>query len=270
MKDKIKLIVTDLDGTFLSDDKTVPQINLDAVKACREAGIHVCPCSARNIGMLSAFIREAGFDGLCMGCNGGFIFPAATGEVFRSVQIAPELVEPAVRVMLKYGNKMSAMTNRSSARYGFSKEEMAARKGMSVMEDSGSVENFINTIREECNLLSVWMDHEQHLPLYTDLSDIGDFELSAADLDHVHIMAGGATKGSACAAAAEYYGIGPENIMCFGDGKNDLSMLYYAGVAVAMENGMVQAKEAADYIAPNNNEGGFGKAVFKLVFGEDR
>ena len=43
MKRDIKLIVTDLDGTFLDDEKNIPQINIDAGRACKEAGITFVP-----------------------------------------------------------------------------------------------------------------------------------------------------------------------------------------------------------------------------------
>ena len=47
-------------------------------------------------------------------------------------------------------------------------------------------------------------------------------------------------------------------------------MLRWAGIGVAMENAMEQTKDAADYVTCTNNEGGVGKAIFRLIFGEER
>jgi len=277
MNQDIKLIVTDLDGTFLDSYKNIPQINIDAVKACKEAGIHVCPCSARNWSSLKDIAEEAGMDGYIMGCNGVLIMDAKPEEIHYRNKLDPEAVGPLIRIAMKYGTRISVMANdhmisMKSMRREFASHrgDIRVRRGPHKMVEVDTLEEFIEAAKDECNVLFVWMDHDDHLPMYTEMCDVGDFELSAADEDHVYVMAKDSTKGNACDIVAKLYGIGPENVMCFGDGKNDIPMLRYASIGVAMENAMEQTKDSADYIAPSNDEGGFGKTVFKLIFGEDR
>jgi len=86
----------------------------------------------------------------------------------------------------------------------------------------------------------------------------------------VHVLAPGAGKAAGIEELCKYYGVERQNILAFGDGENDISMLKWAGVGVAMANAGDAVKAAADHIAPSNNEGGFGKTVFKLIFHEDR
>ena len=101
---------------------------------------------------------------------------------------------------------------------------------------TASFEEFVEKSRDICNIINVWIGHDQHLPLYADISEIGPFELSAADEDHVYIMAKDATKGLAVEILAGLYGVKAENVMAFGDSKNDASMLRWAGLGVAMGN----------------------------------
>ena len=125
-------------------------------------------------------------------------------------------------------------------------------------------------MRNICNIINVWIGHDQHLPLYADISEIGPFELSAADEDHVYIMAKDATKGLAVEILAGLYGVKAENVMAFGDSKNDASMLRWAGLGVAMGNANQLAKDSADIVAARVEEGGVGREIFRLVVNRRR
>ena len=63
-------------------------------------------------------------------------------------------------------------------------------------------------------------------------------------------------------------GIRPEEIISFGDNKNDIGMIRYAGVGVAVANAVEELKSAADYVTDTNENSGVGKALAKIVFGE--
>ena len=60
-------------------------------------------------------------------------------------------------------------------------------------------------------------------------------------------------------------GLGPEQAVCCGDGYNDISMIEYAKVGVAMGNAQPAVKEAADYIAPTNDEDGLVDVIEKFL-----
>ena len=60
-------------------------------------------------------------------------------------------------------------------------------------------------------------------------------------------------------------GIARESTIACGDGLNDLSMIKYAGVGVAMENAAKEVKEAADYITASNNDDGIVQVIDKFI-----
>ena len=63
-------------------------------------------------------------------------------------------------------------------------------------------------------------------------------------------------------------GLTRENAICCGDGFNDISMIKYAGVGVAMGNAQPPVKEAADYVTGTNDEDGLVEVVDKFVMGQ--
>ena len=74
----------------------------------------------------------------------------------------------------------------------------------------------------------------------------------------------GITKARGMERALDYYGIDRENSVGFGDAFNDLEMMEYAGIGVAMGNARDEVKEAADYVTDHIDRDGIAKAVEKL------
>ena len=78
---EIKLIATDLDGTFLQGGHTPHPENIKAVRACQQAGIKVCVCTGRNWAECRKIVKEVGFDDFCAVNNGASIVEVNTGEL---------------------------------------------------------------------------------------------------------------------------------------------------------------------------------------------
>ena len=78
-------------------------------------------------------------------------------------------------------------------------------------------------------------------------------------------MPKGVTKAYGISLLAKDLGLEPAEIMAIGDEENDLPMIEYAGLGVAMENAVPAVKESADYITSNNVENGVAKVIQKFV-----
>ncbi len=70
-------------------------------------------------------------------------------------------------------------------------------------------------------------------------------------------------------ALAEEYNIKREEVICIGDNENDLSMINYAGLGVAMGNAIDSLKEKADYITESNDKNGVAKVIYEFVLKND-
>ena len=64
-----------------------------------------------------------------------------------------------------------------------------------------------------------------------------DFEVVSSRFDNFEVMNKGVSKGNSVKILADYYGINREQVICIGDSENDLSMIKFAGLGVAMGNG---------------------------------
>ena len=82
---------------------------------------------------------------------------------------------------------------------------------------------------------------------------------SFSHTNFLEILRYGINKGSALKWLCDKKGIKRENVIAFGDNYNDIEMIEFAGIGVAMENGEEELKKSADYIALNNNDDGVGK-----------
>jgi Cof subfamily protein (haloacid dehalogenase superfamily) len=81
----------------------------------------------------------------------------------------------------------------------------------------------------------------------------------------LEILPKGINKANALEMLLKEVGAEREELMAFGDGYNDISMIEYAGMGVAMSNGNELIKEKADYVAPSNDEGGIAHVLEKFV-----
>jgi Cof subfamily protein (haloacid dehalogenase superfamily) len=81
------------------------------------------------------------------------------------------------------------------------------------------------------------------------------------------ITAAGSDKKHGVEMISKHFGFSREEVMCFGDGGNDISMLQYAGIGVAMDNAEDMVKAEADYITTSVDDNGVRNALrhFNLI-----
>ncbi|MBM6838993.1 HAD-IIB family hydrolase, partial [Clostridium saudiense] len=75
----------------------------------------------------------------------------------------------------------------------------------------------------------------------------------------------GVSKGNSVKVLSEKYGIKREELICIGDNENDISMIKYAGLGIAMANAIDEVKSAAQYITDSNKNDGVAKAIKKFI-----
>ncbi len=110
-------------------------------------------------------------------------------------------------------------------------------------------------------------DGERLAELKRKLSLETPVSLSSSWFDNVEILRPGAGKGAALKDLSRILGIKKSQIMAFGDNLNDVDMLKFAGVPVAMENAVEPLKAIARHIAPHHEASGVGRALRALVLG---
>lgn len=267
----IRLIVSDLDGTLLRDDHTLSEYTKAVIHKVSEQGIDFMLATGRIFGGARQYAKELKLNTPILACNGALI-KEASGKLLYGKPMTDETLGEVFRLLTdqnyyfhcygedsfytrKFGNNLSAF-------YSFNndlpEEERFPMVEIEPMELLGK--DTIYKVLARCK------GEEERKALYRDLTEITGTSVTVSWHNTFDICADEVSKATAIQRYADKYGIRQSEILCFGDNYNDMDMLQYAGVGVAVVNGVKELKEAADYVTASNNEDGVAKAIEKFVF----
>ncbi|MBE5781114.1 MAG: HAD family hydrolase [Clostridiales bacterium] len=300
MSRNIKLIVTDLDGTFVPDMWNLVPENLKALKAAKEAGIRVCACTGRHWGMARTVLEAGEFDPICIASNGAAILHAHTGEYYEKKLIKKEwLLDIVAYLKQKAANEPNIGARTLTVRgYGgtpgmdyirFCDKNVFLNWNEHIVEDVLEHDVYLldetypmttRLYRREADWIAAAGDTierilfdigrsevEDVLELRKELSAIAPVEVTSAYGTVIEITHNEATKGNALKWLCNHYGIPQSQTLAMGDGLNDMPMVQWAAVGVAVGNARPALKEVADIVAPNVADGGFAKVVYDCIEG---
>lgn len=272
LKDKIRLICSDIDGTLISRQQEVPPINLRALSRFIDNGGKFAIVTGRFKTGALGIANKLGLkvsDIAGVYDNGAYV--EADGHSIGAYGVPHEaLLEIAERA-----HSYSARPVMFSGETWAVEEVDKWWKDINgFYEGRGVVAPFTEIIEqskkdnyeEPVKLVLRLDEHEKMQMLKEDLSISYPsllFFLSHPDILEVSLKQ--VDKGTGIEALASYYGLKLENIMAFGDFDNDVPMLKKAGFGVAMQNGTPDALSSANYITDTNENGGVGKAIEKFL-----
>lgn len=277
--EEIKLIVTDLDGTFLSHSETDGSLeqNIQALRAAQEAGIPVFPCTGRSWLQSASQVGRFGFDNLCVVNNGASIVEIDSGALRYRNRISPDLVEPLVRIGQTYSDHHIITQTSCQDFIGFlapdaaSKQAIVERYGPQMQGDENirvfeSAEQMCQESLSSAEMVR-YIAERACVPaaMMKELDALPSVEIAWSWKIHLDVMAEGANKGSVLPILADMYNVGLENVMALGDQDNDAPMLSMAGLGVAMGGASQMCKQVADAVAEPVEDAGFAKAVYKYA-----
>lgn len=272
----IKLIATDLDGTFVDDRKQLIAENVQAFKECAEQGIQIVPTTGRTIVGIPEEIRNLPGVRYVITSNGATIVDLQIQEIISSCLMNAGTV---LRIMeLARDSEDDIMYDAYVDGVGYTKQEFwdnllhyvpnpavldLVRKTRKPVPDIIEHIRSLGADIEKINLFFVTED--ARVRMRSVLADISEVIVSSSLPNNLEINAAGADKGGALFRLAKLLGIRQEETMAFGDGENDISMLRMAGFGVAMENAEEHVKAVANHITVTNNEAGVAVALRKFV-----
>jgi hypothetical protein len=238
----IKMIVVDLDGTLLRDDKTVSERTISALKKCRETGIKVTYATGRSDSVKTLMPTEI-FDGYVI-TNGALAYVDKT-------QVYNRLISPqAARKFLVAADE--AGVNIAAQLYGKHYANFNITELWSWLKNEFT--DFKNYGIETEKIYSQIENSETVKFLKSKLPD--ELYMVTARDGLAMIMHREAVKSKAVAALAGYWNIDKSEITAFGDDLNDIDLLEFCGVGVAMGNALDEVKKAADFVCGTNENDG--------------
>lgn len=267
-----QLAAIDLDDTLLGPDKLIGPENARAVQALTTRGIHCVLASGRRHENMLRFHRRLGLSGPIISCNGALVMDPNTDEVLHRKLLPAEL---GAEIILE-GDRLGITQNYYHTDGGlYVRQETGwtdlyeTRTGSDV-----TVHGDLADFGGEAALKIIWIDAPEKIAaLYQKFSTRyrGQLYVTTTDPEYLEFMAEGVSKAVGVQTVAEWKGVPQEQVIAFGDGNNDVPMLEWAGLGVAMAHGREAAKAAANLVAPEGDpETSFARAVGALLnqFGE--
>lgn len=269
-----KLVVTDMDGTLLNSEGYVSDENREVLKSLIDKGVHVAVATGRIFTSAKVFAKYIGMKTPIIACNGAVVRDLESGETIYSNPIKREDCLKILEVCREHGvyfhfyaeeTFYTEKLERRSLKYSewnkTLKEE--ERIDIRVIEDSFDV---LKNGKEEIYKFVVMDDDLELLgKVRRKLEEVASVECSRSMHNNIEIMNRGVTKGKAVKRLADSLGIAAQDIICFGDNENDISMLEYAGMGIAMGNAENMVKEIAQYVTSTNDEDGVARAIKKFI-----
>lgn len=269
---KKKVLVLDIDGTLTNSNKEVTPATRHALLAIQRMGHIVVLASGRPTGGLRMITNELDFPrygGYIISYNGACVTNTATGEaVFKNA--LPDYVASWMHAyaldhdlgMCSYvGNTLLCGTRVDR----YLEKETRINQFERQMVDS--FDPYMRTDLYKVLLTAQPAragEHEKRLARRF----MGRLSVYRSEPFFIEVMARGVNKADAIAGLLERLGLEREDTIACGDGLNDLSMIRYAGLGVAMGNAQQSVKDAADIVTLSNDEDGLVPVIEKYILGD--
>lgn len=273
----IKLIAFDLDGTFLDSKKNIHPDNIKALEAAAEKGVVIVPATGRIVGGVPQQIRELPFIRYYVTVNGAFVYDAVEDKAVARAEIP---LEDALS-LLRYEDSLGISYDCYQDGWGYMSADMYDRAGEYVTDPG--ILKLVLTLRTKVPELKEYLRQKgesvQKLQLYfTDMQErarqfetlpgmFPDMAFTTSVPFNIEINSSAATKGQGLAALCKLLDIKAEEVLAFGDDRNDADMIRFAGVGVAMENAIEELRAAADWVTASNAEAGVARGIERFVLG---
>lgn len=264
-----KMIVLDLDGTLTNKDKIITPKTKQALMEAQKRGVKVVLASGRptyGVMPLAKELELETYGGCILSFNGGIILDCQTREIiFRKehpVEANRRIIELAKeeRVdILTYQDELIITNNKENP---YAKlESKINHLELKQVDDLASYVDFAVP-------KFLMLDDGDYLALVEARvkAALGkNFSVYRSDPYFLEILPRGIDKAQSLEKLLQTLNMDRKQMIACGDGYNDISMIEYAGLGVAMENAVRPARNAADYVTRSNNDDGIAHVVEKFL-----
>ena len=273
MKQDIKVIAMDLDGTALNHQKQLTERTRAAIQNAAKSGIQIVVATGRTFSSLAPEVLAMPEITCAITSNGAVVNQIPDGAVLLHNYPNPETVSEIAGMIQEekidtevctggqayigqsyYDRVLEGKTNRD-VQYVKTTRHPVPDIYQFLLEHRGAIEN-INLNFKTLEEKQQWQQRFQKLPGVTPTSSF---------LFNVELGGATTSKAHALQALLDEWQMTSQQVMAFGDSENDLGMIQMAGIGVAMANGMEEVKQAADLLAESNEEDGVAKIIEQLI-----
>jgi Cof subfamily protein (haloacid dehalogenase superfamily) len=265
-----KLIISDLDGTLLRNDKTISKLTFEKIKQWTDLGNYFTINTGRILNSAKVYYDMLGVE-IPFICVNGAVIHAKNGDVLIEEYLSKETAKIIYNIL----------KNRNGYFHLYSDAKI-----YSTGHDGPAkyFKEFHNKYGEEYRIEHHYFDEIDHIDqildsvhkfgfrisedfenIKSELDKIKDIQYFKSTADMLDIVSINADKGKGSLNLARLLEIDVRNIIGVGDNENDISMLRDVGYAVAMGDAPNELKELADYVTKTNEEDGIAHLIDHLL-----
>lgn len=265
------LITSDVDGTLIDDRERIPMHVRSAIRRAISAGTVFALATGRPPRWIHPVLEQLGLKPVCVCANGAIVYDAATDTMLDVCNLAPAALQTiadiATEALAPHGGAGFAVERAGESAWAPERELFlvsphyvpawfSADNGMVPLDELLGAPAIKLLIRNErLSSKEIFDLVAPHIPV-----ELAHATFSVPD-GLIEVAAPGVTKARGVQVLADRIGARAEDVVAFGDMPNDIEMLQWAGLGVAMENAVPELKAVADEVTLSNNEGGLAEVL---------
>ena len=258
---KYQMLVLDLDGTLTNSRKEITEPTKKALIEIQENGKKVVLASGRptyGVEPLAEKLELARFGSYILSYNGARITQCSGNQIVYNRTLPPSVIQPIFDIVKTYPELDLITYEGPHILSGLNTNEFTEKEKICNNMEILPVENFVEHLSFPVNKMLVPGEPailEKLMPvLQKKFHSL--LNIYRSEPYFLEIMPQNIDKAYSLSKLLSSIGLSAEEMICCGDGFNDLSMIEYAGLGVAMENAQTIVKESANFITKSNDEDG--------------
>lgn len=266
---KYKLLVLDLDGTLTNSKKEITDHTRNTLIKAQKQGVKIVLASGRptyGVAPLANALELNRYEGYILSYNGGEIIDWKAGEVMYKKWLDNDIL-PYLYKCAKENQFAIVTYDHEFVLTESPDDEYVLKEALLNVMKIKRVDNFLEAIPRPITKCLIVGEPERleilEKEMYGRLKNkMGVFRSEPYFLE---LVPKGIDKAQSLAVLLKEIGLDKEEMIAIGDGFNDLSMIQYAGLGIAMANAQPIVRENADFITLSNDEEGVAYAVEKFI-----
>ena len=279
--DPVDLVAVDLDGTLLRSDGSICMRSAEAIMEATEKGVKVVLCSGRAPRSMMKIYEALGLKTVMIAHNGALIHdPVASrmiahetmpGALAKQVIEVARTVEPHVAAAVEVDGRCYTDTTTRRGKKGGAAQTSGGGVAELALPPEASMEDAAGALNEVLHRAVTKV-------MFVGTSDVlGGIQMSLqarlspkvgfafSDVRLLQIVRGDVDKATALEKVAALYGVPRQGVMAIGDAPNDMGMLGWAGLGVAVMNAWPEVRQSAHFVCASNDDEGVAKALQRYV-----
>lgn len=263
-----KLIALDMDGTLLNEKKEISNRCKSEMAKLKEKGIKVVLATGRPLDGVMRYVKTLdllGENDYVVTYNGALVQSTKTNKVLAEKPLSLDAYKELYVVSKELGVNIHALTRNSV----LTPKNNPYTDIESSINQIPTIEGAIDDIDTSTSIIKVmFIDDPKKLDTIIPLIPQWvkeKYEILRSAPIFLEFLDKDVNKGIGVSLIASHLGIKPEEVICVGDAGNDIAMIQYAGLGVAMANATEDVKAVADYVTLSNEEDGVAYVIEKFM-----